>query len=238
MVMKHSFRNSKVSYSRSVIAYMTIGWLLFVVLWTLLLVKFISQLIQFPQQYYFYALLPFVLIGAALLSDLVSGLIHFAADTFFSIKTPIIGPTVIYWFREHHFDPLWMTRHSFILQTGDAGWLGVPILIIAFFCQPHYQTLTAQIMVGFTLSATFIMFLTNRIHSWAHVKNPPRIVVKLQKYRIILPPAMHAAHHAPPHKNNYCITLGILNPFLDYIGFFTRIEKWVRKMQRHSSQNS
>lgn len=51
---------------------------------------------------------------AQFLVDFVSGLLHWAADTWGKFETPIFGPTIIRAFRMHHVDPQDITLHSFI----------------------------------------------------------------------------------------------------------------------------
>ena len=50
--------------------------------------------------------LPPALIAGWLLADLFSGLVHWALDSFGSVRTPIFGPAFIRPFREHHADTL------------------------------------------------------------------------------------------------------------------------------------
>jgi hypothetical protein len=60
--------------------------------------------------------LPVVLgfIFAQFLVDFVSGILHWACDTWGEFTTPIVGPTLIRSFRMHHVDPQDITRHGFI----------------------------------------------------------------------------------------------------------------------------
>lgn len=60
--------------------------------------------------------LPVVLgfIKAQLFIDFISGLFHWAADTWGKVETPIVGSTVIKNFRTHHLDPQEITLHSFV----------------------------------------------------------------------------------------------------------------------------
>src|SRR5689334_6658220 len=61
---------------------------------------------------------PWLVLTAVLLgylaADLVSGLVHWAADTWGSTDLPVIGPAVLAPFREHHRDQLAITRHGFV----------------------------------------------------------------------------------------------------------------------------
>jgi plasmanylethanolamine desaturase len=67
------------------------------------------------------ALAVFIMLAAGyLLADLLTGLVHWFCDTFFDEATPLIGPGLIAPFREHHRDPLLMTRHGFLELTGSS----------------------------------------------------------------------------------------------------------------------
>ena len=54
------------------------------------------------------------LLLGVLTADFLTGCLHWLADTFFAEDTPLIGRAVIEPFREHHRDPLAMTRRSFL----------------------------------------------------------------------------------------------------------------------------
>jgi ubiquitin-conjugating enzyme E2 variant len=49
--------------------------------------------------------IPFAALCGWLLADLFSGLVHWALDSFGSVRTPVLGPAFIRPFREHHADP-------------------------------------------------------------------------------------------------------------------------------------
>src|SRR6185369_10112577 len=72
--------------------------------------------------------LPLALILGWLLADLFSGLVHWALDTYGSVRTPIVGPAIIRPFREHHADPQGMTRHDFFEVNGSSCLGCLPLL--------------------------------------------------------------------------------------------------------------
>ena len=49
----------------------------------------------------------------------------------------------------------------------------------------------------------------------------------LQDSGIILGRRHHAIHHAAPYLRHYCITTGWMNPLLDRMQFFRRLERGI-----------
>ncbi len=142
---------------------------------------------------------------------MASGLTHWFCDTFFREDTPGIGPMLIHPFREHHRDPAAMTRHGFLELTGNSCLGVLPVLGLAWW-KPWSFLFDAGV-IAFALA----LFGTNLFHKWAHSARVPRVVGWLQKAHVILNPARHAVHHAPPNKGAYCVTNGWMNALLDRI---------------------
>ena len=72
-----------------------------------------------------------VIVAAALGADLVSGLVHWTADTWFSERMPVLGRRFLRPFRVHHINPDDFLRRDFIDCNGDVAMLNVPILMTA-----------------------------------------------------------------------------------------------------------
>jgi len=164
-------------------------------------------------------------------SDFTSGVVHWAADTWGSLEVPLVGPTFIRSFREHHLSPTAMCDHDIIEANGDTVMIILPVL--AFL---GYKNMLANSSDGIHTSSRDLLFssfwlmlsvgtaLTNQFHKWAHMNKPPRVVEFLQSWWIILPKRIHNPHHRPPFDVNYCITTGWLNPFLTTIRFWRGAE--------------
>src|SRR6185295_17658360 len=107
-------------------------------------------------------LLPVAALGGWLLADLFSGLVHWALDTYGSVRTPIVGPAIIRPFREHHADPQGMTRHDFF-EVNGASCLGcLPLLALSLLVDGFWHALLMSTCIG--------ILLTNQCHKWAHME--------------------------------------------------------------------
>jgi len=162
---------------------------------------------------------------AVLLADLVSGLVHWFADRYLDARTPLLGPMLIEPFREHHLDPMAMTRHDFFEVSGNNGLVTLPLAFALLMSGigPEAGT-TVQLIHMTVVLFAMLVFVTNQLHAWAHAPAPPQIVQLLQRSGLVLTQARHARHHEAGHDRAYCITTGLLNPLLDRARFFDRLE--------------
>jgi hypothetical protein len=150
-------------------------------------------------------------------ADLVSGLAHWAGDTFFSADTPIIGPALISGFREHHRDPEAILRHGWLERNGMNALAVVPALAAAEIALGPYAAVGAAspCIAGALATLGWALAVTNELHAWAHAAAPPPLVRRLQALGLVLSPAVHARHHDGRFDSHYCVTTGWLNPILD-----------------------
>lgn len=157
-----------------------------------------------------------------ILSDFVSGLVHWGMDTWGSVATPIIGKMMIHPFREHHDDPTEMTRHNYFEVNGHNALVLLFVMIPALFIPPSSMSWYAAL-----LSFAFGIIMTNQIHKWSHLAERPALVTFLQKTRLILPAGYHHVHHTAPHMKAYSITNGWTSPLLDRLGFYRGVERLI-----------
>ena len=175
--------------------------------------------------------LPALVLGY-LFADLLSGTAHWFCDTFFEEDTPIIGPLVIQPFREHHVHPERITRYRFIEQDTTNFFLLLPLLALALWLgapRPGVQGVLFWCCALAGLSAG--SFGTNLFHKWAHSRKAPVVVGWLQRSGLILGPERHQRHHRD-YSRGFCVTSGWMNPLLDAVRFFPRVELLVRLFQR------
>jgi len=165
-----------------------------------------------------------------LVADVVSGIVHWFCDTFFHDDTPLIGRAFIQPFREHHADPLAITRHDFFEVNGNSclALLPVAALVLLLGGPGPGEAVPALFAQSLLLSFALATFATNQFHKWAHQQRPAAPVRWLQASGLILSPAHHGRHHRVPYRQSFCITAGWLDPLLDRTRVFERIERAVR----------
>ncbi len=175
---------------------------------------------------------PLIVLPAFLLgylgADFVSGFVHWFGDTWGTPETPFIGATFIRPFREHHVDQTAITRHDFFQTNGSNCLASAAVLLPTIFILLALpRTELVIFLLSFILALTLSVFGTNQFHKWAHQTHPPRFVAWLQEKRLVLSSSHHAIHHTYPHDRYYCITVGWLNPWLERIRFFPRLERLI-----------
>jgi ubiquitin-conjugating enzyme E2 variant len=170
---------------------------------------------------------PPVVVAAALAADLMSGLVHWTADTWFSETMPVLGRRFLRPFRVHHVNPGDFLRRDVIDCNGDVAMLNIPILVAALVLP---DTVTGEAVSLAALAFAVVSLPTNQVHQWAHTPSPPRLVRWLQRRGVILSIEAHARHHCEPFVANYCIATGWCNPWLAAIDFFPRCERAVTRV--------
>lgn len=161
--------------------------------------------------------------------DFVTGLVHWAADTYGEESTPVIGRSLVKPFRVHHVRPQEICEHGIVETIGNACILAAPVLTMLLVVMASGETSAATAFAVFAAVVTVgITVATNQFHKWAHQQRPPRTVRLLQRARLILTPEHHRTHHTTPFESSYAITNGWLNPLLNRIRFFRRLEAALR----------
>ena len=170
-------------------------------------------------------------------SDFVTGILHWIPDTYGSEHTPVLGPSVVKPFRLHHLYPRDICTHDLVETLGNSCILAVPALSLSLYLiwtMPESQWLAPAVVFLSILAIGTV--LTNQFHKWAHQERPSAIVRWLQRARLVLGPAHHELHHTEPFNKHYCITNGWLNPVLNRVGFFRKIEAGLRLFGIEPSQ--
>lgn len=167
-----------------------------------------------------------VLLGAYLLADLVSGIVHWMGDTLGDEKAGWFGAAFSLPFREHHKDPRAIAAHAFVETNGNNAIVALPPLAAAHLWMtpsgPRFY------LAVFVAALALFGLATNQCHKWAHSWRVPRAVSWLQRWGLIISPQHHDHHHEWPHLTHYCVLSGWMNPVADRAHFFRVVEHLIR----------
>lgn len=167
-------------------------------------------------------LVVFQTIGVILAVDFASGLVHWLEDSYGSKKWPILGKWVIEPNIRHHLQPRYFTKSTFWKRNLVTAILAGSLLLFITLMGWFHWTWTLAAAIG---------AITNEIHCWAHrsPRENGKVITFLQKAKVLQSPRSHATHHTDPTDRSYCSVTDWLNPLLDSIDFFARIERLVLK---------
>lgn len=150
--------------------------------------------------------------------DLVSGLVHWAEDTFGTADTPIYGKWIVVPNIEHHEHPASFTHKTWLQSSWDLT-LASALIVGVCWITGH---LSWHVWLFAMLGAN-----ANQLHKYAHM--PEHKVPFYLRWCIqagILQGARHHARHHMGEKNlAYCVITPYLNPILDFLGFWRLLEK-------------
>jgi hypothetical protein len=159
------------------------------------------------------AIVPAALLALAV-GDLASGIVHFLFDQFGSPETPVIGQKFVKPFRDHHDDPLAMTKGDFVAVNSDNLLVSLPVLVLALtLLDPRRHPAVGV----FVVVLVAVVAMTNQIHKWSHMARVPATVSFAQRHGLILTVPHHDGHHTAPYDRHYCIALGRMDWLLDPI---------------------
>ena len=71
----------------------------------------------------------------------------------------------------------------------------------------------------------------NEIHKWSHRtrKENGRLIAALQDWHILQTPRHHGVHHSDPKNTYYCPITNFVNPVLEHLDFWTRVEAVIER---------
>lgn len=156
-------------------------------------------------------------LGVVILADFAAGVVHWLEDAYGSEDTPVVGALLIRPNIVHHHCPRYFTRLSWWQSSWDLLLLGA--LIIGGAAWADLLTWHVWLFVLLSVNA-------NQVHKWSHMSRGEvgPVVAKLQDWRILLTPRQHALHHTDPKNTYYCPITNLLNPTLEFIGLWPKLE--------------
>lgn len=165
--------------------------------------------------------------AAVLLADFVSGLVHWAEDAYARVKPArklALINTIAAENERHHRRPRDFLARSWWASSWDLVLLGA--LVLAGAC--WLDRMSAAVLLFVLLAAN-----ANQIHKWTH-RNPrenPWIVTRLQRLYLLQTPHHHGRHHHGERNSHYCVVTNFLNPLLEEVSFWRRLERLVERVR-------
>ncbi|MCH7794737.1 MAG: hypothetical protein IH900_06330 [Proteobacteria bacterium] len=155
--------------------------------------------------------------------DFGSGLLHWLEDSYGQPHWPITGKWITAPNILHHQAPSAFTENSWLRSATVLLIIGAVIIGVAW-------------LVGM-LTWQFLLFVAigvnaNEIHKWNHLpkKKRGRLVVALQDARLLQSAKHHGKHHVGSKDTNYCVITNVLNPVLDAVQFWHRLEWTIERL--------
>ncbi|MEM9054445.1 MAG: fatty acid desaturase CarF family protein [Pseudomonadota bacterium] len=155
-----------------------------------------------------------------LAADFASGIFHWAEDRYGSPRWPVFGGAIRDTIR-HHRRPTGMLKKPVVRRS----WRVFLIAAVGFSVFALLGVVNA-----FTVALIIGAGLANEIHAAAHSgpKENGKLITWLQKTGVIQSHAHHAAHHRGLKNVHYCTVTNWLNPALERVRFWRRLEALIK----------
>ena len=144
-------------------------------------------------------------------ADLIAGIVHWFGDSYSGYGMEFL----FHDFLEHHREPSAMLKRDYFQISFDTYIL----YILASFAGLSNSFMTCVAL--FAMQANFC-------HRESHKYNKAHWTFKiLQSLGLSISPKAHHVHHTIPYNRDYCVFSGFLNPLLQYIDFWRRVERTI-----------
>lgn len=167
-----------------------------------------------------------------MLADFLTGLIHWWEDRFLDLPRSKILAAIELDNYVHHINPEAMGKLSAWENIKEHAWAGWTLALVSWY-------LGAPLWLWL---AFFFASFGNLVHRWAHVPRSkvPTVVRWIQRTGLMITASHHAGHHREGRTlvmkdqsyRRFCPMTNWVNPVLDSIGFFPRLERTIRHCLR------
>jgi len=159
-------------------------------------------------------------VATVLLADFVSGVVHWAEDAYARPTTPLLG----------------RVARTTCATTGDraSSWRapGCRVRGPSARRRPRRRHRRAAGWLSWHVVLFAVLVVNaNQIHKWAHMNRSelPFLVGVLQRLYLLQTARHHGRHHAGTRTTHYCVITNFLNPLLEEIGLWSRLEAAIER---------
>jgi ubiquitin-conjugating enzyme E2 variant len=162
------------------------------------------------------------LLATVLLADLVSGLVHWWEDAYARAGDGPLGRVARDNLR-HHARPREFLAKGYWASSWDLWLLGAVVVAAAFVL----DALSWHVVLFVVLVAN-----ANQVHKWAHMRSDelPRLVRWAQRMQLLQTTRHHSKHHQGTRNTHYCVLTNVLNPVLEELQLWSRVERVIEKL--------
>ncbi len=167
--------------------------------------------------------IPLEAAATILIADFMTGFVHWMEDAYIREDWPVLGAVVARPNILHHHLPRHFVRKTWLQSCGIELAAGAVLIAAAW----GLDLLTWHVCLFALLVGN-----ANEIHKWTHRsrRENGRWISLLHDLRVLQTPKHHAIHHTDPKSTHYCVITDFLNPPLERIRFWVRIECSLRKL--------
>ena len=151
-----------------------------------------------------------LLLGAALYTDVMSGILHIVLDNPVMNTWPVIGPEALA-FQGHHFDPTGVARGPILDMVREDHLLVFLVMTVFLVLRP-----TSPGLLTFSLHFGWMSHFMMASHRWSHT-HPKYLhwtIKSAQEWGLLMTTEHHSRHHAS-YDCNFAIFSGVSNPIFN-----------------------
>ena len=165
----------------------------------------------------------FKIVVTWLITDWISGLVHWLEDSYGHPFSPFVGRRVTKPNLLHHYRPRAFIRNSWYASAE----LLLAACLVALLIALTLGRLSPMVILAAVLGAN-----ANQIHKWSH--RTPRenggLIILMQRLKLIQSPDHHNKHHVGGKDSHYCVLTNFMNPILDACRFWRGLEILVKRV--------
>ncbi|MEI8279794.1 MAG: fatty acid desaturase CarF family protein [Bacteroidota bacterium] len=156
-------------------------------------------------------------------ADFLTGLVHWWEDTYGNPNWKFLGKSIIEPNLIHHKKPRAFLQGNYWTRINTSFLAGLILLALCYLF---------HILNGYSFCCILLSIHGNEIHRLAHQSNKEngKFITALQLTGLLQSRKHHGRHHTMPYECSYCAITNYLNPLLDNIKFWNKLEWSILKL--------